>query len=212
MSKNVGMHPGASTFDQQSGTSGIRHIAPNRTFTASADAPGCNPTAININANTHRYPQRKNIRAEFHDYSGGCYFVTICTRDKEHYFGKIIKDEMHLSNIGEFANQALKTLHTHYSYVEVPLFVVMPNHVHAIIEIRERADAPGCIPTVRTALSVVVGGYKQSVTMFARRNSIEFGWQSRFHDHIIRGERDENMIAEYIENNVARWANDCFYK
>lgn len=48
--------------------------------------------------------------------------------------------------------------------------------------------------------------------MFARRNSIEFGWQSRFHDHIIRGERDENMIAEYIENNVARWANDCFYK
>ncbi len=167
------------------------------------------------------FPKRKNIRAEFHDYSGGNYFVTICTREKEHYFGKIINGEMQLSIIGEFANNALETLHTHYSYVEVPLFVVMPNHIHAIISIREKSDAtagrkstdaPGCIPTVRTALGVVIGGYKQSVTMYARRNNIEFGWQSRYHDHIIRGTRDGKMISDYIENNVARWANDCFYK
>lgn len=157
------------------------------------------------------YPKRKNIRAEFHNYSGGDYFVTICTQGKKHYFGEIFNGEMHLSIIGEYANQALKTLHTHYFYVEVPLFVVMPNHVHIIITIREKTDAPGCIPTIRTALGVVVGGYKQSVTRFARRNGIEFGWQSRYHDHIIRGTRDGNMISEYIENNIARWAYDCFY-
>ena len=90
------------------------------------------------------------------------------------------------------------------------MFVVMPNHVHAVIVIRERADAPGCIPTVRTALGVVVGGYKQSVTRYARRNNIDFGWQGRYHDHIIRGVNDGNKIADYIENNVVRWDTDCF--
>ena len=157
-------------------------------------------------------PIRKNIRAEFHDYSGGDYFVTICTHDKKHYMGEIQDGEMKLSDIGKYAYHALATLHTHYSYVEVPIFVVMPNHVHAIICIREKADAPGSIPTVRTALGVVVGGYKQSVTRFARQNNIEFGWQSRFHDHIIRGSNDGNKITDYIANNVGRWDADCYNK
>ena len=169
MTNNVGMHPGASdsTYDSHPGAS---------------------------DSGNHTYPQRKNIRAEFHDYSGGDYFVTICTREKKHYFGEIVDAEMHYTKIGEIARQALISLHTHYAYVEVPLFVVMPNHVHAIISIHEKKDAPGCIPTVRTALGVVVGGYKQSVTCFARRNNIEFAWQSRYHDHIIRGTRDGNIL------------------
>lgn len=157
-----------------------------------------------------KLPQRKNIRAEFHDYSGGEYFITIYTKDKAHYFGKIKNGQMIFSGIGNYAHEAMDTLHTHYSYVKIPLFVIMPNHVHAVIVIRERADAPGCIPTVRTALGVVIGGYKQAVTRYARRNNIEFGWQSRYHDHIIRGVTDGNKIADYIENNVTRWDTDCF--
>ena len=155
-------------------------------------------------------PQRKNIRATFHDYSGGDYFITICTKEKEYYFGNIIDGKMKFSKIGEYADNAFKTLNTHYKYVEVPLFVVMPNHVHAIIRIREQTDAPGCIPTIRTALGVVIGGYKQSVTRYARRNNISFEWQSRFHDHIIRGSKDGRLISEYINNNVTNWASDCF--
>ena len=108
--------------------------------------------------NTLKLPQRKNIRAEFHDYSGGEYFITICTKDKVHYFGKIKNGQMIFSRIGNYAHEAMDTLHTHYSYVEIPLFVIMPNHVHAVIVIRERTDAPGCIPTVRTPLGVVIGG------------------------------------------------------
>ncbi|MDE5574005.1 MAG: transposase [Muribaculaceae bacterium] len=155
-------------------------------------------------------PQRKNIRATFHDYSGGDYFITICTKEKEHFFGNIINGKMIFSEIGEYADEAIRTLNTHYSYIEVPLFVVMPNHVHAIIRIREKADAPGCIPTIRTALGVVIGGYKQSVTRYARRNNISFEWQSRFHDHIIRGPKDGRLISEYIINNVTNWDSDCF--
>lgn len=162
-------------------------------------------------------PGRKSPRASFHDYSGGDYFITICTAEKEHFFGRIYDGTMHLSEIGKFADDKLATLHEHYSYVEVPLWIVMPNHIHAIIRIVEPKpgltspkDAPGCVPTQRTALSVVVGGYKQSVTMYARRNNIDFGWQARYHDHIIRGTHDGNRIDEYIRTNAARWEADCF--
>lgn len=182
----VGMYPGASA------------------------QPSGRPDTCSQGASNRLLPQRKNIRAEFHDYSGGDYFITICTREKQHFFGKIKNGEMIYSQIGKFAYEALDTLSSHYSYAEVPLFVIMPNHIHAIIAIRERADAPGCIPTIRTALGVVVGGYKQSVTRFARRNNIEFGWQKRFHDHIIRGVIDGNKIADYIDTNVARWDTDCY--
>ena len=85
------------------------------------------------------------------------------------------------------------------------------NDIHPIYNTIQ-SDAPGCIPTIRTALSVVVGGYKQSVTMFARRNGIIFEWQPRYHDHIIRGVADGNKIADYIENNIIHWDTDCFNK
>ena len=118
---------------------------------------------------------------------------------------------MLLSALGKYAQDTIADLHSHYAYAQIPLFVIMPNHIHAIVCIREPADAPWCIPTIRTALGVVVGGYKQAVTRFARRNNIEFGWQKRFHDHIIRGAADGNRIADYITDNVLRWDADCFY-
>lgn len=119
---------------------------------------------------------------------------------------------MYYTPIGEYCKRQLEDISKHYPYVEIPLFVVMPNHLHAIICILPLTRTHGpCVPTERTALSVVIGGFKRTVTLFARRNNIDFGWQSRYHDHIIRGCYDGNKIAEYIENNVARWTNDCFY-
>lgn len=164
------------------------------------------------------HDKRKSIRAEFHNYSGGEYFITICTRGKHHYFGEIANGEMRYSLIGEYCKTQLEQIGQHYPYAEIPLFVVMPNHIHAIICINaaglthpstDRTHEP-CVPTIRTALSVVVGGFKRAVTMFARRNDIEFGWQARFHDHIIRGAADGNKIADYIADNVMRWDTDCY--
>lgn len=153
--------------------------------------------------------QRKNPRAKFHDYMGGEYFITICTKEKKHYFGHIANRQMIFTPIGEFAHKVLAEIKSHYIYADIPLYVVMPNHIHAIICIQ--TDNPEYIPTKRTALSIVIGGYKQAVTCFARKNHIEFDWQSRYHDHIIRGIYDGNRIAEYIENNISNWDKDCFY-
>ena len=164
--------------------------------------------------NNGQYHDRKSPRATFHhDFSGGDYFVTICTHGRVHYFGEIRDDAMRLSPIGECCREQLATVHAHYPYADVLLSVVMPNHVHAIIHIDGDDSLSGCVslPQRRTALSVVVGGIKREVTMFARRNGLDFGWQQRFHDHVIRGSRDGNNIAEYIENNVLTWRKDCFH-
>lgn len=115
-----------------------------------------------------------------------------------------------MSEIGKYCDIQLQELSNHYPYCEVLMYVVMPNHIHAIISIRDYRTHEPCVPTQRTALSVVIGGFKRAVTMFARRNNIEFEWQSRYHDHIIRGTHDGNRIAEYVENNVTRWDADCF--
>jgi REP element-mobilizing transposase RayT len=61
---------------------------------------------------------------------------------------------------------------------------------------------------MQTWLSVVIRMFKSSVTGFAKANSIPFGWQTRFHDHIIRNNEELNGIAQYIENNVAKWILD----
>lgn len=166
-------------------------------------------------------PERKSPRAPFHNYSGGEYFITVCTSNKKHYFGHINTiraqepcvrpNEMNFTPIGEYCHKQLESLPIHYPYATVPIFTVMPNHVHAIICINSNRTHEPCVPTERTALSVIIGGFKRAVTLFARRNSIEFAWQSRYHDHIIRNSQEGLKISKYIENNILNWANDCFY-
>lgn len=122
-------------------------------------------------------PDRKSPRASFHNYSGGDYFVTICTGDKKHYFGKIRHGEMLLSAIGKYCHRQISELPQHYPYAEIPLFVIMPNHIHAIIHIKNTDSSSSHHPTPssRTSLSVIIGGLKRAVTMYARRNDIAHG-------------------------------------
>jgi putative transposase len=57
-------------------------------------------------------------------------------------------------------------------------------------------------------LSSIIRGYKSAVTTYARKNGIEFDWQPRFHDHIIRSMDD---YSNYIINNPVKWQADKFY-
>ena len=156
-----------------------------------------------------KMPNRKSPRIRYHSYSQGIYFVTICTQDKRHYFGAINNGEMYLSRIGEFLDDNIKAIHSHNDYADTLLYVIMPNHVHMIVAIDERKSPE---EKKRSLLSVVIGGMKQMVTIFARKLNIEFAWQTRFHDHIIRNGEDGRKITEYIKNNIARWHSDCYYE
>lgn len=78
----------------------------------------------------------KSTRLENYDYSqNGLYFVTICTKDREELFGEIVNEKMILNEVGKVANQFWQETPKHFPFVNPDQFVVMPNHVHGILEI-----------------------------------------------------------------------------
>ena len=81
----------------------------------------------------YNLPQRKSPRATWHDYNGAEYFITICTKYHELYFGDVVDGRMELSEIGQWAWQCAEKIETTNDNVFVPEFVVMPNHVHLIV-------------------------------------------------------------------------------
>ncbi|MEJ5245220.1 MAG: hypothetical protein WHV28_05860 [Bacteroidota bacterium] len=68
------------------------------------------------------------------------YFVTICTHDRQNFFGDIVDGKMVLSEIGELANQYWLEIPNHFSFVQLGAFVIMPNHIHGIIIIDKPND------------------------------------------------------------------------
>ena len=77
-----------------------------------------------------------SARLQNWDYGwNAAYFVTICTQDRKHYFGEIINGKMRLSKIGESAEKCWIEIPKHFPFVKLDEFVLMPNHIHGIIEI-----------------------------------------------------------------------------
>ena len=62
------------------------------------------------------------------------------------------------------------------------------------------------------SLSSFVAGFKSVVTANGRKINDTFGWQERFHDHIIRDDPEYQRIKDYIENNQANWEKDKFFR
>ncbi len=177
--------------------------------------------------NKYRIP---SARLPNWDYgSDAAYFVTICTKSREHYFGEIIDDKMQLSGIGKLVNSEwLKTIEIRSDMnIAMGEFIVMPNHFHGIIIIGENKyngsndcrDAMHGVSTEyvnkfgpqRKNLSSVIRGFKSAVTINARKINSQFEWQSRFYDHIIRDDESFVNIQNYIINNPKNWKDDKFF-
>ena len=157
-------------------------------------------------------PKRKPIRLPTYDYSApGAYFVTICTADRRCILSDITvgaaisrPQEVSLTGYGEIVDKAIRDIPSVYPMLSVEKYVIMPNHVHALLRIH--ADESGRLIAAPT-ISRVVGQMK-------RRASSEAGvplWQKSYHEHVIRSERDYREIWEYIDENPAKWAQDRYY-
>ncbi len=142
-------------------------------------------------------PNRKHNRLAGYDYSKqNFYFVTICTRNKSNLF----YCENELNNYGLIAEKELKNIHKHFEGVWVDKYVIMPNHIHAVIVIGcngvEERSRP--FPT----LSTVVGLYKSGVSRQIHKESPNIVvWQKSFYDEIIRNENAYLEVLQYIEEN-----------
>jgi REP element-mobilizing transposase RayT len=87
------------------------------------------------------YKNRKTTRLKDYDYSqNGMYFVTICTKDRECYFGDIVNKNMTLSGMGKIVDRFWKEITEHFSFIEIDEYVVMPNHVHGILGVINYKD------------------------------------------------------------------------
>ncbi|RPH24235.1 MAG: transposase, partial [Bacteroidales bacterium] len=177
--------------------------------------------------------RNESARLQNWDYgSNAAYFITICTKNREHYLGKIHDGKMMVSPAGSIAHVLWYEIKNHANNIELGEFVVMPNHVHGILVLNGNdvgtthalsLQSNNDSSTIRTendlsppgkqrfqnqgknTISSIVGSYKSAVSKYCNRLELDFAWQSLFYDHIIRNDESFQKISEYIKNNPANW-------
>lgn len=161
---------------------------------------------------------RRSIRLQGYDYARpGGYFITVVTNERECLFGEVVEGEVQLNDRGKIAEDCWCAIPDHFPGIELGIFVVMPNHIHGIINIATHSGgtmyrAPtteGFGAPVAGSIPTIVRTYKAAVTRrIARELNGGMIWQRNYYEHIIRNEEDYNRIYNYIENNPARWEQD----
>lgn len=175
-----------------------------------------------------------STRAQWWDYGAdGAYFITICTKNRKHYFGEITSGKMRLSNLGIIADLLWHEMPNYNPGIKLGEYVVMPDHIHGIliltekviIKTKKKITAPESLndalakmakpiikdlkmssisPKPKTIPSII-RSYKSAVTKHANRLNLENGWQSRYYDQIIRSQDQFQNVTNYIKNNVSYW-------
>ena len=183
---------------------------------------------MKFDSQTHH---RRSIRLKEYDYSQpGAYFITIVTYQRECLFGEITDEEIVLSKAGLVAKQQWERLPHRFHNIELSTFVVMPNHVHGIILMKDYGrgiagnlkdldegtsryapterqfgkQIPGSIPTI-------VRSYKSAVShrinlMRGTKNAPV--WQRNYYEHIIRNQTDLEQTYKYIQFKPVQWSRD----
>ena len=137
----------------------------------------------------------------------------------------ITEPRMVLNESGKIADRQWHWLGEQYPYIVLHEFIVMPNHIHGIIEIKRDAemeivrtgrymagrDLPLPIPKIKS-LSEIIGAYKMTVSkQIHLAGYTDFSWQRSFHDHIIRDQKSYERISNYIIKNPKTWYDDKFF-
>ncbi len=155
-------------------------------------------------------PIRKRIRLRDFDYAGvHTYHVTINAFEKRCLFGTCDGESVVLNDLGLLVQSSWCDTATIRSAVVLDEFIVMPNHMHALICITSQTEQKPQ-PTKRV-LGRVIGGFKSQVTGDWRDRIGDQAfevWQIRFHDHVVRKNEDLDRIRAYIHNNPARWRRE----
>jgi REP element-mobilizing transposase RayT len=185
---------------------------------------------------------RRSIRLKDYDYAQeGLYFVTICCQDKRCRFGRIENGEMILNDWGETVQQCWLEISQHFPDEILHEYVVMPNHVHGIIELTG-VGAKNLSPSdLMSSESILVSpisrgsfdnddsgkrakdfsplrGTSRTIGAIVRGFKIgvtkQLGvsiWQRNYYEHIIRNEQSYRNIVDHVIRNPERWQEDEFY-
>ena len=193
-----------------------------------------------------------SARLQSWDYgSDGAYFITVCCKNRAHFFGECKDGKMKLSTQGAIVQGFWHEIPKHFPFVMLGEFVVMPNHIHGVLildkeryerNVRQNDDVNEddvetrqcLVSTTNTddpphtnktfgqkrfqnqgkdTVSSIIGSYKSICTKHIREAfpTLEFGWQERFWDNIIRDGQSFENISQYIINNPKTWEDDKFF-
>jgi len=176
-----------------------------------------------------KFPVRKRNRLRSYDYSrDGFYYFTSNAKNNICYFGEVRNQVMHLNEYGQIVLEQWLWLEKQFPYVLCHEFVVMPNHVHGILEIKRDCIRlkEGVLGSCSheaikiKPLSELIGAFKMTASkrigLLVKANISdtpgrpEFQWHRSYHDHIIRSHNAYLRIARYINRNPENWRYDEF--
>ena len=183
-----------------------------------------------MNGHPPSQPSRRSPRKPGYDYAApGVYFVTLCTSQRKRIFGEIQDDRVNLSPLGQVADHYWRQLPSYFDHLALDEWIVMPNHVHAVVWLLHRNCTTGAELTTASrdrqnqddfrsstyvapgSLSAIIGTFKSLVTRRANRMRYTLGitlWQGRYYDNIVRSEEALHRIRRYIVENPERWTLD----
>jgi putative transposase len=132
-----------------------------------------------------------SARTQWWDYSwAAAYFITICTKNRAHYFGRIDNQKMHLSQVGVLADVFWHEIPKHFNTVELGAFVIMPNHMHGLLIIHSSENS-GANP--ETAENIGASRYQNQ--------------GKKTVSAMVRNDAAYQRISDYIESNPLNWPN-----
>ena len=149
-------------------------------------------------------PYRRSVRLKGWNYRGATFFITICAHKKQCVFGCMKGDAVILSPLGKIVEREWLQSETLRPEVAFDEFTIMPNHMHALLYI---PAIPGEASRWRRSLASLVAGFKGAVTRVAR----DVVWQRGYHEHVVRDERQLEIIRRYIRENPMRWESDRYH-
>ena len=156
-------------------------------------------------------PKRKQNRLTKYDYSTpNAYFITICTKNRKNLFwrdAEIIIDRpknVLLADLGIIVQRSIENISKHYPAISVDHYVIMPNHIHLLLQINTDVSGRSMIaPTMSTVVRLMKGTVTKQAGFPV--------WQKGFYDHVIRNDNDYRDIWNYIEGNPSKWSEDKLY-
>ena len=155
-------------------------------------------------------PQRRQNRLEKFDYSEiGCYFVTLCTQNRqrlfqiEHTVGNDLRVVPPIQN--QIIHKWIKETENKFKNIKCDKYVIMPDHLHLILNIKERHPGRSLQDAIRFFKTMTTNEYIKYVKSDLLPRFNKKLWQKSYYDHIIRNQQDYNEVWEYINNNPQKW-------
>ena len=157
------------------------------------------------------YRRRNSYRKTDHDYAGDAsYFITMCVINKEKCLSEIVLDNktnepiVILTKYGVIIAQQIKWLCEQYEYIRIPKYVIMPDHIHFLIDIFSELKNENTKKV--KSMAELMGAFKSTCSKHIHlAGKSEFTWQRNYFDNIIRSECMYNNIIKYLEKNPFYW-------